>query len=106
MFQDYVDAFEKLVNLDIKGQQQREIMHILLSCCLQEKVFNPYYAALGQKFCDADRKYQVWKLLFNIIYIIIQYKTQSIICYIVFLNHNVVLYRIVFKSFRRLGCIL
>ena len=54
-----MDAFEKLQHLGLKGQQEREIVHVLLACCLQEKNYNPYYAVLGQKLCDFDRKYQV-----------------------------------------------
>ncbi|XP_045522187.1 nucleolar MIF4G domain-containing protein 1 homolog [Pieris brassicae] len=57
--QDYMDAFEKLQHLGLKGQQEREIVHVLLACCLQEKNYNPYYAVLGQKLCDTDRKYQL-----------------------------------------------
>ncbi|XP_022115975.2 nucleolar MIF4G domain-containing protein 1 homolog [Pieris rapae] len=57
--QDYMDAFEKLQHLGLKGQQEREIVHVLLACCLQEKTYNPYYAVLGQKLCDTDRKYQL-----------------------------------------------
>ncbi|KAG6447515.1 hypothetical protein O3G_MSEX005001 [Manduca sexta] len=57
--EDYMDAFEKLQHLGLKGQQEREIVHVLLACCLQEKTYNPYYAVLGQKLCDFDRKYQL-----------------------------------------------
>lgn len=57
-----MDAFEKLQHLGLKGQQEREIVHVLLACCLQEKSYNPYYAVLGQKLCDFDRKYQVNKV--------------------------------------------
>ncbi|KAJ0174462.1 hypothetical protein K1T71_009570 [Dendrolimus kikuchii] len=57
--EDFMDAFEKLQHLGLKGQQEREIVHVLLACCLQEKTYNPYYAVLGQKLCDTDRKYQL-----------------------------------------------
>ena len=57
--QDYVDAFEKLVKLGLKEVQEREIIHVLVDCCLQEKTFNPYYAHLGQKFCEFKRSHQV-----------------------------------------------
>ncbi|XP_026328039.1 nucleolar MIF4G domain-containing protein 1 homolog [Hyposmocoma kahamanoa] len=61
--EDYMDAFEKLQHLGLRGQQDREIVHVLLACCLNEKTYNPYYAVLGQKLCDTDRKYQV---LYNV----------------------------------------
>ncbi|XP_045451465.1 nucleolar MIF4G domain-containing protein 1 homolog [Melitaea cinxia] len=57
--EDYLDAFEKLQHLGLKGQQEREVVHVLLACCLQEKTYNPYYSVLGQKLCDFDRKYQL-----------------------------------------------
>ncbi|XP_059054861.1 nucleolar MIF4G domain-containing protein 1 homolog [Achroia grisella] len=57
--EDYMDAFEKLQHLGLRGQQEREIVHVLLACCLQERTYNPYYAVLGQKLCDTDRKYQL-----------------------------------------------
>ncbi|CAB3230481.1 unnamed protein product [Arctia plantaginis] len=57
--EDYMDAFEKLQHLGLKGQQDREIIHVLLACCLQERTYNPYYAVLGQKLCEFDRKYQL-----------------------------------------------
>lgn len=57
--EDYLDAFEKMHHLGLKTQQQREVVYVVLSCCIQEKKFNPYYAILAQKLCDSDRKYQV-----------------------------------------------
>ncbi|XP_077290813.1 nucleolar MIF4G domain-containing protein 1 homolog isoform X2 [Arctopsyche grandis] len=57
--EDYVDAFEKLQHLGLKHQQEREIIHVLLACCLQESKYNPYYSVLAQRFCDYDRKFQM-----------------------------------------------
>ncbi|XP_047535304.1 nucleolar MIF4G domain-containing protein 1 [Vanessa atalanta] len=57
--EDYMDAFEKLQHLGLKGQQEREVVHVLLACCLQEKTYNPYYGVLGEKLCSFDRKYQL-----------------------------------------------
>lgn len=57
--EDYLDAFEKIHQLGLKTQQQREVVYVILSCCIQEKKFNLYYAILAQKLCDSDRKYQL-----------------------------------------------
>ncbi|KAL1497289.1 hypothetical protein ABEB36_008279 [Hypothenemus hampei] len=57
--EDYLDAFEKLLRLGLKNQQEREIINVLLHCCLQEKMFNQYYAFLAQKFCEYDRRFQM-----------------------------------------------
>ena len=37
-FQDYIDAFEKLLHLNLKDKQEREIVHVVLHCCLQVSV--------------------------------------------------------------------
>ncbi|XP_026884060.2 nucleolar MIF4G domain-containing protein 1 [Electrophorus electricus] len=57
--EDYLDAFEKLLRLGLKGQQERDIVHVLLDCCLQEKSFNSFYAVLAEKFCTHDRRFQM-----------------------------------------------
>ncbi|KAL8164925.1 UNVERIFIED_CONTAM: Nucleolar MIF4G domain-containing protein 1 [Gekko kuhli] len=57
--EDFLDAFEKLLKLGLKDQQEREIVHILIDCCLQEKTYNPFYAYLSAKFCEYDRRFQM-----------------------------------------------
>jgi nucleolar MIF4G domain-containing protein 1 len=65
--EDCVDAFEKLLRLGLKDKQEREIVHILVDCCLQERQFNPYYAFLGQKFCECSRTHQVYCIQLDIL---------------------------------------
>ncbi|XP_077863805.1 nucleolar MIF4G domain-containing protein 1-like [Saccoglossus kowalevskii] len=57
--EDFVDAFDKLLHLNLKDRQEREIVYVLLDCCLQEKPFNPYYGYLASKFCLYDRRFQI-----------------------------------------------
>lgn len=57
--EDFLEAFENLLRLGLKDQQEREIVHVLIDCCLQEKTFNPFYAILGEKFCNYDRRFQM-----------------------------------------------
>ncbi|XP_074477756.1 nucleolar MIF4G domain-containing protein 1 [Sebastes fasciatus] len=57
--EDFLDAFEKLLRMGLKDKQEREIVHVLMDCCLQEKTFNAYYAVLGEKFCSHDRRFQM-----------------------------------------------
>lgn len=38
--------------------QDREIMRVLVECCLQEKVFNKYYSVLAAKLCSHDREHK------------------------------------------------
>lgn len=57
--EDYLDAFEKLLRMGLKEHQEREIVRVLIDCCLQEKTFNAFYAVLGEKFCSHDRRFQM-----------------------------------------------
>ncbi|XP_044281032.1 nucleolar MIF4G domain-containing protein 1 isoform X1 [Varanus komodoensis] len=57
--EDFLDAFEKLLKLRLKDQQEREVVHVLIDCCLQEKTYNPYYAHLAAKFCEYERRFQM-----------------------------------------------
>ncbi|XP_071590847.1 nucleolar MIF4G domain-containing protein 1 [Heliangelus exortis] len=59
MSEDFMDAFEKLLKLGLKDQQEREIVHVILHCCLQEKTYNPFYAFLAGKFCEFERRFQM-----------------------------------------------
>lgn len=56
--EDYLDAFEKILRLDLSGKQDREIMRVLVECCLQEKVFNKYYTVLASKLCSHDKNHK------------------------------------------------
>lgn len=54
-----MDGFQKLVRLGLKDVQEREAVHVLVDCCLQEKSYNPYYAHLAQKLCEFKKANQV-----------------------------------------------
>ncbi|KAG8067174.1 hypothetical protein GUJ93_ZPchr0005g14440 [Zizania palustris] len=56
--EDYVDAFEKILRLDLSGKQDREIIRVIVDCCLQEKVFNKYYTVLASKLCSHDKNHK------------------------------------------------
>uniref|UniRef100_A0A803N3B3 MI domain-containing protein n=1 Tax=Chenopodium quinoa TaxID=63459 RepID=A0A803N3B3_CHEQI len=56
--EDYIDAFEQLLSLNLHGKQDREIMRVLVECCLQEKSFNKYYTALASKLCSHDKNHK------------------------------------------------
>ncbi|KAH7427309.1 hypothetical protein KP509_10G038400 [Ceratopteris richardii] len=53
--EDYLDAFEKLLRIKLTGKQDREIMRVIVECCLQEKFFNKYYSLLINKLCHHDK---------------------------------------------------
>lgn len=86
--EDYIDAFEKLLRLDLPGKQvafnscllvtlishlsientilecnfyslqDRDIIRVLVECCLQEQVFNKYYTTLASKLCEHDKNHK------------------------------------------------
>jgi hypothetical protein len=50
--EDYLDAFEKLMKLQLKNKQDREIVSVVLHCVQQENKFNPFYAHLARQLCS------------------------------------------------------
>ena len=65
IWQDYLDAFEKLLRMGLKSNQQQEIVIVIITCCLQEKKYNPFYAYISQKLCEHHRTYQVVCLMWH-----------------------------------------
>jgi len=57
--EDYVDACERLGQLNLTEIQQREIVRVLLHCCGNEKVYNPYYTLVCQELCRFSHSYKI-----------------------------------------------
>ncbi|KAM4859087.1 LOW QUALITY PROTEIN: nucleolar MIF4G domain-containing protein 1 [Thomomys bottae] len=57
--EDFLDAFEKLLKLGLKEQQEREVAHVLTDCCLQDKTYYPFYAILASKLCSYEQRLQM-----------------------------------------------
>lgn len=57
--QDFVDAFERLLKLGLKTQQEREIITVILECCCNESTYNAYYTHLMSKFITYHRRFLV-----------------------------------------------
>ncbi|KAK9469939.1 hypothetical protein V1512DRAFT_257372 [Lipomyces arxii] len=49
--EDYADANDRLMKLQLKRVQEREIPRVLLHCCASEKNFNPFYAYVASLLC-------------------------------------------------------
>ncbi|GJP76083.1 hypothetical protein CLOP_g6465 [Closterium sp. NIES-67] len=56
--EDYIDAFEKLLRLGLPGKQDREILRVLVECCLQERNFNKYYSLVAGRLCGHARSHK------------------------------------------------
>lgn len=52
---DYVDAFEKILRLGFKGKADREVSRVIVDCCMQEGVYNPFYALLAARLCGHEK---------------------------------------------------
>ncbi|KAJ1566458.1 suppressor of glycerol defect, partial [Cladochytrium tenue] len=67
--EDYIDAHERLLRLNLKEQQMREAVRVLLHCAGGEAVYNPYYALLAARLCDGSIankvtfQYALWDML-------------------------------------------
>ncbi|CAL1535331.1 unnamed protein product [Lymnaea stagnalis] len=57
--EDFEDAFARLLRLGLNRSQEREIIHVLLHCCMNEKEYNPFYSFVAQKFCTFDRRFMI-----------------------------------------------
>ncbi|KAI6042849.1 hypothetical protein EDC04DRAFT_3057761 [Pisolithus marmoratus] len=57
--QDYMDACQRLSQLNLTEVQQREIIRVCLHCCSSEKSYNPYYTLICQHFCQLSHSYKV-----------------------------------------------
>ena len=53
---DCEDALEKILRLNLKGVQEREIARVIIECCSQECSYNPFYAHLAERVCDRQPK--------------------------------------------------
>lgn len=76
LLKDYIDACERLSQLNLTEVQQREIVRVVLHClgnvsifrpiCMacqemfdQERQYNPYYTLVGQQLCRTSHSYKV-----------------------------------------------
>ncbi|KAI0264458.1 hypothetical protein BC834DRAFT_924661 [Gloeopeniophorella convolvens] len=56
---DYVDACERLAQLNLTEVQQRDVVRVLLNCCGNEKTYNPYYTFVCQHLCKTSHSYKI-----------------------------------------------
>ncbi|VDP10265.1 unnamed protein product [Soboliphyme baturini] len=55
--EDYIDAFEKLLKIVLNNQQEREIVYILVVCCINEQPYNPFYGYVLGKLCQHAKRF-------------------------------------------------
>jgi len=62
---DCEDALEKILRLNLKGAQEREIARVIVECCCQETSYNPFYAHLAERVCDRQPKLRLEGVCFS-----------------------------------------
>eukprot|EP00484_Ammonia_sp_Unknown_P022493 CAMPEP_0197046654 /NCGR_PEP_ID=MMETSP1384-20130603/22341_1 /TAXON_ID=29189 /ORGANISM="Ammonia sp." /LENGTH=209 /DNA_ID=CAMNT_0042478487 /DNA_START=1 /DNA_END=627 /DNA_ORIENTATION=+ len=55
---DYIDAFQKLMQLNIDNKEHTEIVRIILLLCMRQNAYNQYFALLLEKIMKERR---AWK---------------------------------------------
>ena len=53
---DYLEAFERLLKLGLKGSQRREILRVLMHCCGLSRRYNPYFGLVAKQECTYDHR--------------------------------------------------
>lgn len=57
--EDAIDAAEKLLRLNLKGSQEREIVRVTVECCMHESAWNQYYGILLTRLCTLAKGHRV-----------------------------------------------
>lgn len=57
--EDCVEAHEKLLRLPLRGEQEREVVRVLLHCCLAEASWNPFYGLLAVKLAVSSKGHRM-----------------------------------------------
>ncbi|KAK7087012.1 Nucleolar MIF4G domain-containing protein 1 [Halocaridina rubra] len=56
--EDYLDAFDKLLQLKLPANQEQEIFNVILLCCQKSKVYNEFFSHLSIRICKFDKRYK------------------------------------------------
>jgi nucleolar MIF4G domain-containing protein 1 len=77
---DYLDAFEAVTRLNLKKEQSREIIKILVLLAIEEKSYNPFYKLLIDKliFVDKTHKYTFHYTIWDHMKLMDNYSTRKL----------------------------
>jgi nucleolar MIF4G domain-containing protein 1 len=56
---DVADAAERLLRLGLPPAAERDILRVVLHCCLGEAVYNPFYEHVTSRLCTAVKRHRV-----------------------------------------------
>ena len=77
---DINDAFERLMRLNLKKEQSREIIKIIVQICSEEKKYNPFYRILLERLIEVnkDHKYTYHYCIWDYMKIFQNYKQSEL----------------------------
>ncbi|XP_065834376.1 pre-mRNA-splicing factor CWC22 homolog [Oscarella lobularis] len=55
---DFEECAHKLLKMNFQPTQEREVCHMLLECCSQERSYLRFYGLLAQRFCQVNKSYE------------------------------------------------
>uniref|UniRef100_A0A0N4ZN64 MI domain-containing protein n=1 Tax=Parastrongyloides trichosuri TaxID=131310 RepID=A0A0N4ZN64_PARTI len=56
---DSLDVFQRIMSLNLKETQERDIIHVLIICCTLERNYNPFYSSIIDQFCSFNNRFKL-----------------------------------------------
>ncbi|XP_071942804.1 uncharacterized protein [Antedon mediterranea] len=54
---DFEECAHKLLKMEIKPGQEKEVCLMILDCCAQQRTYEKFYGLLAQRFCQLKKEY-------------------------------------------------
>ena len=54
---DYQECVHKLLKMQIKPGQEKELCNMILDCCAQQRSYEKFFGQLAQRFCQIKKEY-------------------------------------------------
>uniref|UniRef100_T1JVJ8 MI domain-containing protein n=1 Tax=Tetranychus urticae TaxID=32264 RepID=T1JVJ8_TETUR len=54
---DFEEAAHKLLKLELKGENKKELSFLIIDCCAQQRTYMKFYGLLAARFCLIDREF-------------------------------------------------
>ncbi|CAH1391607.1 unnamed protein product [Nezara viridula] len=54
---DFEECAHKLLKMEIKPGQEKELCHMFLDCCAEQRTYEKFFGLLAQRFCQVNNTY-------------------------------------------------
>lgn len=54
---DFEECAHKLLKMEIKPGQEKELCHMFLDCCAEQRTYEKFFGLLAQRFCQVNKIY-------------------------------------------------